>query len=286
VPPSDRGRVSVVVPFLGDGEAAERTLAGLASLRLREGDELIVADNGGKGVVAALRPRGVTVLDAASERSSYHARNAGATVANGEWLLFMDADCTPEPNLLDAYFEAPVTERCGALAGQIEGHPDQRSFLARYTRSRNFFRQGEGLLAEAGLAATASLMVRRRAFDELGGFEEGIRSGGDVDLCRRLRLAGWTIEPRLEAVVHHDHRDSLGSFLAAIARYGAGSRWLNDRYPGESEPWPLVPGVLGAARDIVARLATGHLEEAAFRAVDALGLVAHVVGYARSNAAG
>jgi GT2 family glycosyltransferase len=277
--------ISVIVPFVGDGAAGERTLAGLASLRLRKGDELIVADNGGEGVVAALRPDGVTVVDAATERSSYHARNAGAAAASGEWLLFLDADCVPEPDLLSAYFTAPVPAACGALAGQIEGDPSQRSLLARYTRSRNFFRQGEGLLAEAGLAATANLMIRRRAFDELGGFEEGIRSGGDVDLCRRLRLAGWTIEPRLEAVVHHHHRDSLGSFLGAIARYAAGSRWLDERYPGESQPWPLVPGLAGAARDVVVRLATGRLEEAAFRALDGVGLVAHVVGYGRSNAA-
>jgi len=276
--------VSVVVPFLGDAAAARRILDALARIRLGKGDEVIVADNGG-GVVAPLAGEVVAVVEATRERSSYHARNAGAAVAHGEWLLFCDADCTPQPGLLRAYFDDPVADDCGALGGEIEGDPSQRSFVARYTRSRKFYRLDAGSLSEASMAATGNLLVRRAAFESIGGFAEGIVSGGDVDLCRRLRLAGWSIEPRVGAVVHHHHRDSLPSLLGAIARYGAGSRWLNERYPGESKPWPLIPGLLGAAGDVTLRLASGQAEEAAFRAVDGLGLVAHVVGYRRSNAA-
>ncbi len=219
----------MVVPFAGDRDAAGDALRALGALRLSEGDELIVADNNPQQIVAQLAPAGVIVTEAASERSSYHARNCGAALAGGEWILFVDADCAPDPGLLGAYFRQPVPAGCGALAGQIDGDPGQSSFLARYTRSRKFFRQDAGFLSEAGTAATGNLMVRRSAFGEIGGFAEGIRSGGDVDLCRRLRLAGWMIEPRIGAVVRHRHRESLPSLLGAIARYGAGSRWLNER---------------------------------------------------------
>jgi hypothetical protein len=39
----------------------------------------------------------------------------------------------------------------------------------------------------------AALAVLRRAFDSVGGFDEGLTGGGaeDVDLCLRLRRAGW-----------------------------------------------------------------------------------------------
>jgi len=46
----------------------------------------------------------VRVLAAPSPRSSYHARNVGARAARGEWLVFLDADVAPAPELLDAYF--------------------------------------------------------------------------------------------------------------------------------------------------------------------------------------
>ena len=137
------------------------------------------------------------MVHAPEQPSSYYARNAGAAVASGEWLLFIDADCVPAPDLLDRYFAEPIGERCGAVAGGIVGVADQDSLLARYARDRNFLDQAEGMHGSAGVAAaTGNLLVRRRTFDELGGFADGIRSAGDVDFCWRMRDAGWTLEQR------------------------------------------------------------------------------------------
>jgi GT2 family glycosyltransferase len=196
----------------------------------------------------------------------------------------MDADCAPAPGLLGAYFAEPIPDRCGAVAGQIAGSPGQRSLAARYARSRRLFDHTDGLIrAEHGGAAGGNLLVRRAAFDAVGGFAEGIRSGGDLDLCRRLGGAGWTLSYRPSALVHHRHRESLASLLGAIARYGAGARWLNERYPGSSRRWPLAPGLVRAGRDIAELTARREGEAALFRFLDGLGLIAHNVGYLASN---
>jgi GT2 family glycosyltransferase len=278
--------VSVVVPFRGSAEDGEAMLCGLRSLELGEGDEVIVAENGGDGVAAVAVPGLVRLRRADGERSSYHARNTGAAGASNEWVLFMDADCAPRPDLLDAYFAAAVPLDCGALAGQILGDPRQRSLAARYARSRRLFDHAGGLIrAEEGGAGAGNLLVRRSAFVAIGGFARGIRSGGDLDLCRRLRGAGWGLGFRPEAVVYHRHRQSLASLLTAIARYGAGARWLNRRHPGSSPRWPLRGGLTVAAREAAAHLVRGDLESASFRAIDCLGLIAHNLGYLSPNTA-
>jgi mycofactocin glycosyltransferase len=284
---SARPAVSVVVPFHGDRAAAAETLEAMARIELGPADELAFADNTDEGVLVALAGDGQRVVRAASERSSYHARNAGARAAGaGEWLLFIDADCVPEPDLLDAYFAAPVPPHCAVLAGQISGNRSQSGLMPRYARSRNYLSQTEGLHGKAGTAAaTANLLVRRVAFDAVGGFAEGIRSGGDVDLCWRLRDAGWTLEYRHGAGVVHRHRETLRGFLDQVARYGAGARWLDIRHPGSSPRWPLVRGLAGSAKDVATNLMRGRFEEATFRAIDGLGLVAHNVGYRTSNLA-
>jgi GT2 family glycosyltransferase len=281
-----RPPVSVVVPFLGDREDAARLLAAFARLDRRPGDELIVADNTPTGVVAELATEPVRVVRAAAERSSYHARNAGAREAQTGWLLFTDADCTPAPGLIGAYFAAPIGDTCGALAGEIVADPAQRGILARYARSRSFLNQAQGLLGpDGGAAPTGNVLVRRAAFQAVGGFAEGIRSGGDIDLCRRLEAAGWTVEHRPRAVVEHRHRESVVGFLAVIARYGAGARWLNERHPGSSPRWPLLRGLAGTAADVGRLAARRRFEPALFRAVDGLGLIAHNVGYLGGNRA-
>jgi GT2 family glycosyltransferase len=281
---SERPFVSVVVPFRGDRAAASRLVAALGDLDLREGDELIVADNTVDASATWIAGDGIRVVRATRERSAYHARNEGARLATADWILFLDADCRPEPDLLAAYFEESISNGCGAVAGQILGEPDQRSFAARYARSRSLFDHAEGLIrASGGGAAGGNLLVRRAAFEQVGRFTEGIRSGGDLDLCRRLAAGGWSLEFRSEALVHHRHRATLPSLLGAVARYGAGSRWLNERYPGSSPPWPLRCGLVGTARDIFARLRERQVGEAVFRGVDGLGLVAHRIGYVSPN---
>lgn len=282
-----RPPVSVIVPFAGDETAARRAISLISLIELGSGDEAILVDNSVDAVAVALGEQpGVQVLRAGDERSSYHARNAGAEVAAGEWLLFVDADCRPVPDLLARYFDPGPAAEIGALAGSVLGAPTQTAFLARYAKSRNFLDQDSGMHTHDDAAATANLAVRRLAFDEIGGFEEGIRSGGDVDLCRRLKLAGWGLQRRSGAAVEHLHRESLVDLLGSIARYSAGARWLNERYPGTARAWPLVPGLAMAGRDIAADALRGRVESAAFRGVDALGLVAHVAGYRRSNRVG
>src|SRR4051794_2332975 len=153
----------------------------LRCLEVRDGDELIVADNTRGAVSHEVPSPGIRFVHAARERSAYHARNAGAAVAGGEWMQFLDADCVPRPDLLDAFFAEPVRAGWGALAGQILGDPRQRSLAARYARARNLFDHADGLIRAAdGGAAAGNLLVRRAAFERIGGFAEGIRSGGDL----------------------------------------------------------------------------------------------------------
>ncbi len=285
--PDGRSAISVIVPFRGNRAAADRLRAALRRIDLCDGDEAIVADNSDDGAAAHIAGDGVRVVRAVGERSAYHARNEGARATTADWILFLDADCRPEPGLLGAYFAEPAQADCGALAGQILGETDQSSLAARYARSRRLFDHADGLIrADGGGAAAGNLLVRRAAFDEVGGFEEGIRSGGDLDFCHRLRAAGWRLEFRPRAVVHHRHRATLPSLLGAVARYGAGARWLNERHPGSSPPWPLRMGLASAIRDVARHVGRGQVGEALFRGVDCLGLIAHRLGYATSNRAG
>jgi GT2 family glycosyltransferase len=237
---SHRPAVSVVVPFAGDIAEALMALAMLRSLDTGASDQLILADN--CGVVPEAQD--ITVVRASGERSPAHARNAGAAHARAEWILFLDADTQAPPDLLDAYFAAPVDDRVGALAGEIVGAGSTGSLAARYGAARNFLSQGAHMAHPfRPRAAAANLLVRRRAFEAAHGFQEGVRAGEDTDFCWRLQDLGWTLGLRPEAVVEHRYRETIGELRRQWRAYAAGRAWLATRYPG-FHPEPAVSRAL------------------------------------------
>lgn len=225
-----RPPVSVIVPFAGPQADLERCLAALAGLRLRDGDELIVADNRPEP-----RPGG-PVVDASGPRSSYFARGIGADRSTGEWLVFLDADTVPEPDLLDAYLVPGPADDVGVLAGAIEDWVERDTRVARHIARRRKLDQATTLAHERPYGQTANLAVRRTAFEAAGGFPDPVRSGGDADLCWRVAAAGWRLEARPAARARHRNRATLPELLGQLHRHGSGMQWLDRRYPGSFPP--------------------------------------------------
>jgi GT2 family glycosyltransferase len=113
--------------------------------------------------------------------------------------------------------------------------------------------------------------VRRAAYEQAGGFATDVRSGGDADLCFRLQDAGWRLEERADAVVHHAARASLRAAVRQIARHGSGAAWVELRHPGTFPPRrPLGLARWSAARLVAAAAsgARGDRQEALDRALD------------------
>jgi GT2 family glycosyltransferase len=278
--------MTIVIPFRGEADEAEELLAAVRGLSLRPGDEAVLVDNAPHPTVPAPPAGPIRVVHAAQEHSSYYARNVGAELSENAWLLFLDGDTRPlSAHLLDAYFAPPPDQRCGALAGDVVGAPGQTAALARHARSR---RRVDQIVALAHphrpFGLTANLAVRREAWADVGGFCEGIRSGGDQDFGWRLQEAGWTLGHRPQAAVEHLHRERLAPSLRQAARYGAGTAWLTRRHgPVANRRPPVVAGLvrhLGAAASFGV---TGQRERALFKAVDALVLISVNAGFLLEN---
>jgi GT2 family glycosyltransferase len=273
-----RPAVSVVVPFLGSRAEGEALLAALDGLRLGESDELIVVDNGG---TLAGAPH---TIAAPEERSAYYARNAGAAAARNDWLLFLDADTRPPASLLDDYFREPVDDRCGAVAGGVVAARGQRALVARYAASRRYLSQAAHIRdVHRPYGITANLLVRRSAWERVGGFFEGLRSGGDQDLCWRLQDAGLTLAYREPAAVEHLHRERLGPLLRQAARYSAAIAWMARRAPGSSPRPRMTRRLARSLGGALAWLGLLRPERALFKLIDGTVVIAESVGYLGSN---
>ena len=251
-----------MLPFRGSEARLAVVLERLSALELQPGDSVTVADNR-PGAADRAGPGRVRVLGAGGLQTSYHARNRAAAQGAAPWLVFLDSDVLAPVDLLARYFEPLPGEQVGLLAGAVvdeEPSPDGGTSAARYAWLKSSMSQEITLADDRfAFAQTANAAVRRAAFEQVGGFEERVRSGGDADLCFRVRAAGWTLERRERAAVVHHNRQTVPRMLAQRARHGAGAAWLSQRWPGAlpRRRWPGLAwwsvrragaGALAAAR--------------------------------------
>lgn len=251
--PPTREPVDVVIPFSGSRSAFEALAARLRALELGPEDSLTVVDNRRRAGTDTTAPLGPMRIVAAPERqSSYYARNRGVAGGRATWLVFLDADVDPAPDLIDRYFDPAPQPGTGFLVGSVNdicsAGAEGESIASRYSRRRRLIDQANTLQMRRPYAKTANCAVRRAAFEEAGGFVDDVRSGGDADLCLRLQSSGWEFELRPDALAEHWSRRRVGQLLAQRSRHGSGAEWLEERYAGFAGPRRCV---LGLARNIV-----------------------------------
>ena len=259
-----RPEVSVIVPVWNGHATLDACLAALTAQTLpRDRYEIIVVDNGSSDGSAAIARRhaGVVVVEEATP-GSYAARNTGIAYARGRWLAFTDADCVPARDwLARALAVAEATPRFGVLAGRIELFEEDEaaagdSVYAEYERLFSFPQAH----AARGNCATANWLSPVAAIRSVGGFNPGLKSGGDRDMALRLRDAGWPLVYVPDMIVRHPVRASRAELVRKRRRL-SGGRW--DRTAA-----PSATARLGA----VARVTAWDTGRRIWRALRAPGL--------------
>lgn len=288
-----RPAVDVVVPFVGGDEALRSLCDGLEGLDLNDADSVTVVDNRPQSAAAETTYGRVRVVRAPAIQSSYYARNCGAHGGAAPWILFVDADVRVSGDLLARYFDEPPTDRTGVLAGAIGNEAvasdGGQTIVARYSALKELFAQQRTLdRGELGYAMTANCAIRRTAFQEVGGFVETIRSGGDADICFRIRAKGWDIEPRDRAVVTHVNRETLSQLVRQSMRHGSGAAWLETMYPHFSQAGDTPGRAARTSRRLISatvQIAKGNVDELLVVGIDGVRRLAFQAGRHISNEA-
>lgn len=240
--------VAVVVPVRDRPEELAACLGSLTQLRYQGHLEVVVVDDGSLRPAAA-PPRGRLVRMSRSVGAA-GARNAGAAACGTELVAFLDSDCVADPGWLGALVPELADPAVAAVGGRILP-ASERSWLERYEAVRSPLDLGTRNAtaqprAPVPYLVTANLVVRRSAFQAVGGFDATLSCGEDVDLCWRLNAAGYRLTYQPAGRVHHRHRSNPGAFARTRARYAASEAALLRRHPANGRWLGFSPG-MGAA---------------------------------------
>jgi GT2 family glycosyltransferase len=207
-----------------DGERfLDRCLASLDG----SGAEILLVDNASRDNSLALveeRFPGIEVLAQEENLGFAAANNLAAARAKGDALLLLNADAWLQPGALDLLAARLEQRPEVALVAPRLCYPDGRRQFSwspargvvgeALQKARNPFEArmwAHGPLARlvARLAGrlwftAACVLIRNQAWRSVGGFDEGFfMYFEDVDLCRRLEAAGWSLAREPKAVAWH-----------------------------------------------------------------------------------
>lgn len=188
-------------------------------------------------------------------------RNQGVAETRGEWIAFVDSDCLVTPEYLSAILAAIDRRQARAFAGRVEFRGAEnavwRVVAASQLVSPETQTAGDG---EIAWCATANLIIERRLFVALGGFDESLpfRLGGDdVDLGLRLHRSGNALRVLPDALVVHPKApwSHLTAILPRTWRWGRIEYHLALRHPDKLHPTP--PFFTGAVLTLGLACGTG-----------------------------
>ncbi|HEX9130656.1 MAG TPA: glycosyltransferase [Ktedonobacteraceae bacterium] len=178
--------VSIIIPAYNEAEGLVTTLQYLrmAQYHFKEqyglASEIIVVDNASTDETAEVARRQEVIVAHDPIRNIARARNTGARTARGDVLVFVDADTIAPEETIARIWRALEPPTC--LGGVVEPlyQPTRRSmrlYLAAWRWYGRRMRMSQG----------PAQFFRQQSFEKIGGYDESLYMGEDVECIWRLR---------------------------------------------------------------------------------------------------
>ena len=211
-------RVSIVVPVHGQLALTLRCLSSLALCGDVSSFEVIVMDDASPDDSGDVLPgiEGLCYRRNPENLGFIGTCNAGATLARGEYIVFLNNDTLVQPGWLDALLATFARFPDTGLAGSKLVYPDGRlqeagGIVYRSGRAANFGRNGDptdpryNFVREVDYCSGAAIMLPTSLFTSLGGFDPHYAPAyyEDTDLAMRVRERGLRVRFQPASVVVH-----------------------------------------------------------------------------------
>ncbi len=253
-PKAGEDGVSIIIPSKDNPKVLERCLESIVKLTQDVKYEIVVIDNGSndenKSYIEQMKDKlGFNYIYNPMEFNFSHMCNTGAGYGNYGMLLFLNDDCevrhsdwlrrlTNQALILDTgavgaklhYPDSKIMQHCGIYSLQVgPAHKLQfKEDTCAYYDRRNL--DVRNVIAATG----ACLMMRKEVFEEVGGFDEGLRVAfNDVDLCYKIYEAGYNnvIDNNVQLWHHESLSRGSDNSPEKMGRHMAEREGLYQRHP-------------------------------------------------------
>lgn len=199
----------------------------------------IVVDDGSAPAIACDADN-AEVLRLSTNRGPAAARNAGLALVQTPLVAFIDADVMVDAGWLGPLLTHFADPAVALVAPRVAGAPGDGTLAAYEQRHSPLDLGDEPARIAPGTRVSyvpaAAMLCRVDALRSVGGFDESMRVGEDVDLLWRLIASGQRARHEPATVVLHRPRSSFGALLRQRQGYGRSAAPLARQHPGSLAP--------------------------------------------------
>lgn len=192
-------RFSIIIPTLNEEKNLGICLQSILN-QTHKNFEVIIVDGGSKDrtrEIAELYGFQVIKVEKTKPHDVSIAKNRGAEFAEGDILLFLDADMILEPNcleLLNDYYEKPSIVGIACRILPFQGNSIENIMY----ETNNILARFSNRVGLHELSYFSCHSYRKNSFIKVGGFREDLNACEDLDLSLRIRRFGkYIVTPKI-----------------------------------------------------------------------------------------
>ena len=177
--------LSVVIPAKNESKIIGRTLKALKiALGNWKGEsEVILVDNGSDDNTREIAKQYACMVLIDTESNISGLRNLGASHSSGNIIVFLDADCVVAPDWVERCLENFNDKRIAGVGTRAIPDLNDATWVEK---SINSLMAGADRPDFVNWLGTSNLFIRRNCFFEVNGFDEDLKTGEDVNFCKKL----------------------------------------------------------------------------------------------------
>jgi GT2 family glycosyltransferase/glycosyltransferase involved in cell wall biosynthesis len=218
--------VSIVIPLYNARNYTEQMLNSLFQTIGNISHEIIVVDNassdGTRELLEKQQDKIRSIFNQANRNFS-GACNQGAALATGRFILFLNSDTILLPNWLPPMLSVMAKDSKVGVVGNKHIYPDSEKLHhagicfdnnkhnSHYLVGADKNDPRVGFERDFQAVNGACFLIRRELFSRVGGFDEAYKNGcEDVELCLKVREAGFRVVYTPDSVIYHYGQRSPG----------------------------------------------------------------------------